>query len=105
MRSGLAVRTRDSVVMSTEIDPLLLSSRFTTWAVEKHAELLRIKQLFVVTARGNLPTLSAANAHASCHWTPCDQAASCKTFICLNSGSGWCVATHWCETNAALPML
>ena len=41
MRSGLAVRTRVSVVMSTEMDPSLLSSRFTTWAVQKQAELLK----------------------------------------------------------------
>ena len=30
--------------------------------------------------------------------------ASCKTLICLQSGSGWFVAIHWCETNAALPI-
>ena len=26
-----------------------------------------------------------------------------KVRICLKSGSGWSLASHWCETNAALP--
>ena len=28
----------------------------------------------------------------------------CKMFICLNSGSGCCSATHWCETKRAFPL-
>ena len=29
--------------------------------------------------------------------------ASCRIPVCLKSGSGWSLASHWCETNAALP--